>query len=66
MARGRDEADWNRTRALAEIVWAQWSKKQLPRGVCEPYYEKPSLSKTESKLNWDILMAGLEAMYKRG
>jgi hypothetical protein len=65
MARGADEAAWNQTRALAEILWHSATTKPMPPQLCQPYLESKPLTPGENKANWDILMAGMEAMFKK-
>jgi len=39
IARGADEGEWRRTRILAEVLNAQWSKRELPPEFCNPYFK---------------------------
>lgn len=64
MARGADEAAWNRTRALAEVVWVTWQGKPLPDGICEPYGRPERvLSPQQAADNMADLMGALGRLY---
>lgn len=61
----KDKAEWNRTRALAEVVWATWmGGEPLPDGVCSPYgIEKRPLSKVQAADNFADLMGAMGRLY---
>jgi len=60
MARGADEAAWNRARSLAEVTWAVWAKDPLPRGICEPYFVQPAMNSRGNKLAMAGLLSDLD------
>jgi hypothetical protein len=65
MARGKDEAEWNRTRALVEYLNTWWSKTPLDPMVCQPYYERQPLTPEEEAIRFDEFCRAVETAFRR-
>lgn len=64
MAVGKDRAEWHRTRALSEVVYAAFTGEILPDGICEPYgSSKPVLTKQQAADNFGDLMGAMGRIY---